>query len=66
MIAEDRARLTRFFVGWSQGAILLEGGAEFPATPEKLQTLLRQRPVRLAVGVAISEAILEGKVRAKN
>ena len=63
-VARDRERLSELIVGWS--GVHLEGGGELPFSPENLAKLLRQRPIRLGLGAAAVEALIEGGQRAKN
>lgn len=64
-VARDRASLAEVVVGWS--GIALEGGAEYPYSSENLDKLLRQRPIRLALGEAASAAFFGvGGQREKN
>lgn len=56
MVEATRARLSRWWVGWS--GIMVAGGGELPFSPENRDRLLRQRAVRLAVDTALSEAVL--------
>lgn len=70
LIEATRHRLSKWWVGWS--GISIEGGGELPFSDENRDKLLRQRPVRLAVDEALSEAILgipsksEPGIREKN
>ena len=56
MVEETRARLSKWWVGWS--GIAVEGGGDLPFSPENRDNLLRQRAVRLAVDAALSESVL--------
>lgn len=62
MIAAARDRLARYWIGWS--GIALEGGGELAFSADARDNLLRQRPIRLAVDTALSEAVLG--IREKN
>ncbi|WP_304616977.1 hypothetical protein [Paracoccus sp. (in: a-proteobacteria)] len=57
-----RERLARYWVGWK--GIAVEAGGELPFTEANRDRLLRQRPIRLAVDKALTEAILG--IREKN
>lgn len=56
MVEATRERLAKWWVGWK--GIAVEGGGELPFSPENRDKLLRQRAVRIAVDVALSEAVL--------
>lgn len=62
MIAVARERLARYFIGWS--GIGIAGGGELKFSPEARDNLLRQRPIRIAIDDALSEAVLG--IREKN
>ncbi|QFQ88268.1 hypothetical protein F8A10_12180 [Paracoccus kondratievae] len=56
MVEVTRERLAKWWVGWK--GIAVEGGGELPFSAENRDKLLRQRAVRIAVDVALSEAVL--------
>lgn len=56
VIKTVRERLSRYFIGWS--GIQVEGGGELPFSVEARDNLLRQRPIRMAVDVALTESVL--------
>lgn len=62
MIDAARARLARYLVGWR--GIEVQGGGELPFSDAARDNLLRQRPIRMAVDMAIFEALVG--VREKN
>lgn len=65
LIAMDRERLAALVIGWEGISVVGGGALEF--TLENLDMLLRQRPVRIALGAAYAEAMIEqGEARAKN
>lgn len=63
-IATEWAKVESVLIGWS--GVQLEGGKDFPFSPENLVRLLNQRPVRIALSRAAWAAIIEGGSRAKN
>ncbi len=56
MVEATRERLAKWWVGWD--GINVDGGGELTFSAENRDRLLRQRAVRLAVDVALSEAVL--------
>ena len=56
MVEVTRERLAKWWVGWK--GIAVEGGGELPFSPANRDKLLCQRAVRIAVDVALSEAVL--------
>ena len=62
MLDAARARLARYLVGWR--GIEVQGGGELPYSDAARDNLLRQRPIRMAVDMAMFEALVG--VREKN
>lgn len=62
MVEATRERLSKWWIGWS--GIAIEGGGALSFSPEARDKLLRQRAVRIAVDVALYEAVLG--IREKN
>lgn len=62
MVEAVRARLTKWWIGWS--GIMIEGGGELPFSEENRDRLLKRREIRIAVDTALSDAVLG--VREKN
>lgn len=62
LIQIGRERLARYWIGWT--GIAREDGKELAFSVEARDNLLRQRPIRLAVDTALSEAVLG--IREKN
>lgn len=62
MVGQARERLAKWLIGWK--GIAVEGGGELAFSPEARDALLRQRPIRIAVDTALSEAVLG--IREKN
>lgn len=58
----SRERLAKYWIGWK--GIVTPGGDGLPFSPENRARLLKERPIRLAVDAALSDAILG--VREKN
>lgn len=62
LVSFARERLSQYFIGWK--GIATEGGGDLPFSPENRDRLLKQRPIRMAVDAALSDAILG--IREKN
>lgn len=62
LVTFARARLCKYWIGWS--GIAVDGGGELAFSNEARDRLLRQRPIRMAVDAALTEAVLG--IREKN
>ena len=63
-IKDAREKFAVRLVGWS--GIALEGGGELAFSPEARDRLLMQRPIRIAVMQAYSDAVIYGGQAEKN
>lgn len=67
MIDFEINRLMQVFKGWTEGDVLDRAKNPIPATPENIRRFLGNRPARLAVTDAYTEAVTPSKgYRAKN
>lgn len=62
LVTFARERLKQYWVGWS--GIATEGGGELAFSEANRDRLLKQRPIRMAVDAALSDAVLG--IREKN
>ncbi|ANT39916.1 hypothetical protein RGUI_0843 [Rhodovulum sp. P5] len=62
LIARSRDRLAQYWIGWT--GIETPAGTPLPFSEDTRARLLKQRPIRLAIDAALSEAILG--IREKN
>jgi len=62
LVTFARERLAKYWIGWKD--IAVEAGGELPFSPENRDQMLKQRPIRLAVDAALTEAVLG--IREKN
>jgi hypothetical protein len=56
MIEAARARLCKYWIGWS--GIQVKDGGELPFSDANRQNLLKQRPIRMAVDHALLESLI--------
>ena len=64
LIEDERDKLAARLVGWS--GIKTDAGAELPFSSEARDRLLKQRPIRIAIMQAYSDAVIYGGQAEKN